>query len=146
MASILISGPAGAGKSAAARQEFAERRQRGELAVVADFQSIYVALTLAERGDDGRYPLRDPALLPTAEYIRRAIISGARQRDISVIATNSDGSPSRRQFLLNELGPGAAERVIDPGEAEVKRRLADRRTGALSSACEAAVGRWYNNL
>ena len=55
----------------------------------------------------GRYPLRNERLLPLTEYVRRAIITGATDRDITVIATNSDGDPARRAFLLGQLGEGA---------------------------------------
>ena len=66
-----------------------------------------------------RFPLRDDRLLPLTEYVRRAIISGAMARDIAVIATNSDGDSDRRAFLLDQLGPGATERIADPGEEVV---------------------------
>ena len=56
MASVLISGPAGASKSALARQILAAARLDGSLTVAADFQSIYAALALVERDPDGRYP------------------------------------------------------------------------------------------
>ena len=59
------------------------------------------------------------------EYVRRAIITGAVQRDIAVIATNSDGDPVRRRFLLDQLGAGAVERIIDPGQDIVSARLSD---------------------
>ena len=104
MAGILLSGPAGAAKSALAWRLLQDHPQ---LAIVADFQAIYAALTLAERDRRGRYPARDARLLPITEYVRRAAISGARERDIDVVATNSDGSPERRAFLLRELGPDA---------------------------------------
>ena len=139
MASILISGPAGGGKSAVAREELARR----PLAVLADFQAIYVALTGVTRGADRRYPLRVPSLLPIVEYVRRAIITTARGRGIEVVATNSDGDAARRRMLLAELGGGATERVVDPGEQEVVRRLSDRSTGSLDPACRSAINRWY---
>ena len=141
MAGILLSGPAGAAKSALARRLLAEST---ELAAIADFQLVYRALTDVERGRDGRYPLRDDRLLPLTEYVRRAIISGAVTRDIDVIATNSDGDPARRAFLLGQLGAGAVERIVDPGRNIVEARLSDPETGVLSSECDSAIGRWYS--
>ena len=141
MAGILLSGPAGAAKSALARRLLAEST---ELAAIADFQLVYRALTDVERGRDGRYPLRDERLLPLTEYVRRAIITGAVNRDIAVIATNSDGDPERRAFLLGQLGAGAVERIVDPGRNIVEARLSDPETGMLSSECDSAIGRWYS--
>lgn len=139
---ILLSGPAGAGKSQLARKML---RENPDLRAVADFQTIFAALSLVERGPDGRYPLRHAHddLLPLTEYIRRAVITGAVQRGLGLIVTNSDGDPARRNFLLSQMGPGAAERVVDPGEEIVKARLADPMDGALSSECEGAINRWY---
>ena len=143
MAGILLSGPAGAAKSALARRLL---RESPELAAIADFQAVYAALTGDLRGPDGRYPLRDDRLLPLTEYVRRAILGGALARDITVIATNSDGDPERRRFLLSQLGEGATERVVDPGRAVVAARLSDPETGELSGECDAALGRWYGRL
>ena len=143
MAGILLSGPAGAAKSALARRLLEEHPQ---LAVIADFQLVYRALTDVERGRDGRYPLRDERLLPVTEYVRRAIISAAVGRDIDVIATNSDGDPARRALLLSALGAGAVERIVDPGRDVVAARLADPATGELSIECNAAIGRWYSRV
>ena len=140
MANILLSGPAGAGKSAIARELLAARDGP---AVAADFQSLVVALLLLGRGADGRYPVRPEWILPLAEYARRAIVTGAVNRDIGVILTNSDGSDARRAFLLEQLGPGAVERIIDPGADVVRARLADPATGELSPECDAAVNRWF---
>ena len=81
-------------------------------------------------------------MLPTAEYIRRAIISAAVARQIRVLSTNSDGSKDRRDQLLALLGEGAVEQVVNPGRATVAARLADSRTGALSTACSGAINRW----
>ncbi len=143
MPSVLLSGPAGAAKSALARRLLEEHPQ---LAIIADFQLVYRALTDVERGRNGRYPLRDDRLLPITEYVRRAIITGATAREIDVIATNSDGDPERRAALLAALGPAAAERVVDPGREIVAARLADPETGELSDECDAAIGRWYGRL
>ncbi len=144
MASVLLSGPAGADKSQAARDRIAAAG--AGLIVAADFQSIYAALTLAERDRRGRYPPRDERLLPLVEYTRRAVISGARSRDIDVIATNSDGSPARREFLLRELGEDAVEEIVDPGELIVEARLTDPTTGELSEECAGAIRRWYGRF
>ena len=141
MPSVLLSGPAGAAKSALARRMFEERTG---LVVIADFQAIYAALTGDTRGPDGRYPLRDERLLPLVEYTRRAVVTGAVNREVEVVATNSDGNPERRRFLLEQLGAGATERIVDPGRDVVAARLADAETGALSSECEGAINRWYS--
>ena len=42
---------------------------------------------------------------------------------VDAIVTNSDGAPARREFLLALLGPGAEERVLDPGIDVVTERL-----------------------
>ena len=140
---ILLSGPAGAGKSAAAREILSAATSP---LVAADFQSILAALLLLERLPNGRYPNRNPAqaawLLPMAEAIRQTIITIAVDREIDVVATNSDGSPERRAFLLGRLGRGATERVIDPGIDVVTERLAGPDL-VLSDDCKQAVIRWY---
>ena len=64
-------------------------------------------------------------------------------RDIDVVVTNSDGSPERRKLLLEKLGPGATERIVDPGEDIVKARLSDSITGELEPECSRAISRWY---
>ena len=146
MANVLISGPAGSGKSAVAR-EMVEESSELVLVLVADIQSIVAALALLRRDPEtGKYPERDERVLPTAEYIRRAIISAAVARQIRVLSTNSDGSKDRRDQLLALLGEGAVEQVVNPGRATVAARLADSRTGALSTACSGAINRWYGRL
>ena len=143
MASILISGPAGANKSALARRLL---REANEATVAADFQSIYAALALVERDPSGRYPLRDERLLPLVEYVRQSILRGALAQELDIIVTSSDGDPKRRAFLLSKLGPGAVERIIDPGEAVVSARLSDPESGLLSDECGQAIQRWYSRV
>ena len=139
MASILLSGPAGGAKSQVAVELI--KNATGPT-ISADFTSIVVALLQLQRGPDGRYPVRPEWVLPLAEYVRQAAVNGAINRDIAVILTNSDGSPSRRDYLLKKLGPGATEQIIDPGEDVVRARLANPK-GNLSRECGKAIGRWY---
>ena len=146
MPSILLSGPAGANKSALARQL---RDESMGLAVVADFQTVYAALTGVQKDALGRYPLRDERLMPLTEYVRRAIITGAVSRGIDVIATNSDGDPARRDVLLAQLAVGTTaenapvERIVDPGRAIVEARLSRPHLGTLDPECTNALERWY---
>ncbi len=142
MAGLLISGPAGGGKSALARQILLETGQ----AVVIDFQTIYAALLLLNRDPEtGRYPERqaqDEYVLPLAEYTRRAMITGAVGRELFIICTNSDGDINRRIALM-DLFDGE-ERIIDPGRDVVRQRLT--LNGHFSSQCEEAIERWYDRL
>ena len=140
MPGILLSGPAGASKSALAIKLLAENP---ELAIAVDFQSLYRAIALVERDPSGRYPLRDERLLPLVEYLRRVLLSQGLERGFDVVATNSDGDPDRRSFLLGQLGAGAVERIVDPGIEVVQARLSDPLTGVLSDECGEAVARWY---
>lgn len=148
MAGLLLSGPAGAGKSQIARRRWEDHPGP---AVIADFQSLYAAVSGDARGLDGRFPLRDERLLATVEYLRATLIRAAVRRDIYVIATNSDGSQARRAELLALIGgesehrqEGAVEEVVDPGEDVVSARLADQATGVLSAECAQAIARWYH--
>ena len=144
MAGVLISGPAGAGKTALARQLM---DNAATPTVAADFQSLYAALLLLERLPSGRYPERlesQAYALAMAEYLRRVIMTAAAERDIDVITTNSDGAGTRRKALLDALGPGAVETAIDPGVGVVRSRLAVN--GVVSNQCETAINRWYGRL
>lgn len=144
MAGELVTGPAGAGKSAIARQILAALAVAG---IILDFQSLYAALLGLERGPDGRYPERlesDAHALRVAEYMRRAAITAAQADGLYAVVTNSDGSPQRRSFLLNLLGDGASERIVDPGREVVEARLSVG--GQLSDQCRAAIERYYSRL
>ena len=145
MPNLLLSGPAGAGKTAEARRIL---EASTEPTAVVDFQSLLVALTLLERQADGRYPPRRDSqaswLLPLTEFTRMAIIGAAQERGIDVVTTNSDGSPERRALLLSRLGPGATERIIDPGIQIVSERLSVN--GTLSDQCREAINRFYGRL
>ena len=146
MPNLLISGPAGAGKTAEARRLL---EAANEPTVVADFQTLLSALMLLERDPvTGRYPQRRESqaswLLPLTEYLRMAVIGAAQDRGVDVVTTNSDGSPERRALLLSRLGPGATERVIDPGIDIVTQRLSVE--GTLSPQCRSAIQRWTGRL
>ena len=143
MANLLVSGPAGAGKSAVARLR---RREMAQPAVIADFQSIYVAVSGDVRDDNGNYPERDPDLLQLVERERQRIIRDALEAEIGIVGTNSDGAQARREYLLGLLGPGATEELVDPGIDVVSARLSDPATGSLSDSCSSAISRWYSRL
>ena len=113
--------------------------------LAADFQSLYAAILLLERLPNGRYPEREQRhthALSMAEYLRQVIMRGAQERGITVVTTNSDGRPERRQNLLRGLGPGSREIIIDPGIELVSQRLSV--DGVLSENCNEAIRRWYS--
>ena len=145
MPGLLLSGPAGGGKTQAAAEVL---ETSNTPAVVVDFQQLYASLTGDERDPEtGRYPERQDRhsfLLPLVEYVRRAAITAAVERNIDPIVTNSDGDSQRRTFLLSLLGAGSEERVIDPGIATVTQRLSV--DGQLSRQCGDAIQRWYSRL
>ena len=118
---------------------------RQEPTILVDFQELYAALVGVNRLPSGRYPERRPQdayAIPLVEATRQTIIRTARESDLAIITTNSDGGADRRAFLLRILGPGSQERVIDPGRLVVESRL--EVNGALSEQCREAVSRWYS--
>ena len=141
MPGVLVSGPAGAGKSQRARQVLGETPGP---AVVVEFQELYASILGIRRLPSGRYPERlesDAYAMPLVEYTRRTIISAARERDIYTIVTNSDGDLERREALLSYIGPGSREVVVDPGRAIVEEALSI--DDELSEQCNKAIKRWY---
>ena len=142
MPGVLLSGPAGAGKTQEARRLMNESDTP---TVALDFQSLLAALLLLERDANGRYPPRRASqayALPIAEYLRQAGMTAAQGHEVDTIVTNSDGSTTRRAALLSRMGAGSVERVIDPGKAVVTKRLSSP-DGDLSDQCGEAIGRWY---
>ena len=78
----------------------------------------WLCWALSANPETGRFPERldaDAYALALAEFVRLSTIRAAREQEVDPIVTNSDGNRDRRGFLLGLLGPGATERVIDPG-------------------------------
>ena len=144
MPSILVSGPAGAGKTQVARELIAASLVP---TIMLDFQTIYAGLLGIERdATTRRYAERqeeDAHALRLAEYGRRALITGALAQGLDIIATNSDGNLTRRQTLLSLLGSGATERVVDPGIEVIRARLTFNEE--LSEQCQEAMRRWFGD-
>ena len=144
MPNLLLSGPAGSGKSQEARRLLAAAVVP---TVMIEFQQIYAGLLGVDRLPNGRYPARRPQdsfALPLSEYGRQALISGAIAQELDIVLTNSDGNADRRAFLLGRLGPTASERIIDPGISVVTERLSV--DGTLDPDCRNAIQRWYGRL
>ena len=145
MASILLSGPAGANKSGEARRLLAAATVP---TIMIEFQELYAScLGIRRNPETGRYPARRPQdayALPMAEYLRQAAITGAIAQELDILLTNADGDTDRRAFLLQRLGPGATERVIDPGIEVVTERLSV--DGTLDPDCASAISRWFGRL
>ena len=145
--SVIISGPAGAGKTERARELIADLQAEGLQPIAADFQSLYAALGLVSRGEDGRYPERAENasyILGMVEYLRSTIARRALADDMPVVATISERPEGARyQSLLALLGGAARQETIDPGPEEIIRRLS--RNGELSSQCFNAVNRWFTS-
>ena len=134
----IVRGPAGGGKSQWIRERI------GPADVLVDYTALWAALTAAERGPDGKYPIRldgDPRLA-LVEWVRMAAIRQAAERELSGYVTTSDSRPEAVERLQAAGATGPVE-TVDPGEAVVRARLADAVTGALSPQCEVALARWY---
>ena len=145
MASLLLTGPPGAGKTREAERLLSVASLP---TIIVDFQQILASLLGLRRDPEtGRYPLRRPEhdyALEEAEYTRLSQIGRARDRGWDVIATNGTGTPQRRQYLLSVLPVGAAEVIIDPGRDVVTRNLTVN--GVFDPQCAAAISRYYDRL
>ena len=137
--SVLISGPAGAGKTQRAR--FLQQEHGG---MVSDFQQTYADLLGIERDPaTGRYPPRRPEdryIMSIVQEQRRVAVATAQARGMPIYFTNSLGEEGRRRALIQSLGPNAAEETIDPGEPEVVRRL------SVNGRLSASMPRGYRPL
>ena len=122
--SVIISGPAGAGKTQRAQELIAELQAEGLEPIAADFQSLYAALLLVSRNEDGRFPERadDAAyILGMVEYIRSTIARRALADDMPVVA----------RFRSGRTGP-----AIGRWRRCLAARLARKRlTQALTRSC-----------
>ena len=145
MPNVLLSGSAGSGKSQIARQMVAD----GDADVVVDFQSVLASLLQLRRQEDGRYPPRDERaerLMPMVEYLRATAIRYGVEAELNVVVTNSDGDQTRRNLLLERLGPNAVERVVEIDRSVAVARLSDPVTGTLSQQCTDSISRWFDRL
>lgn len=165
MASLtLVQGPAGGGKSAVIR----DMVQAGEVQVAADVTALWAALGLVQRDPEtGRYPVRDeddPAL-ETALYVQAVAVRQALDagRDVAV-TTSRRGQESRWRAVAESIGAPFRARTVDPGEAEVARRLVEGYgvdvgvtddagidpiesldDPRLTDECRKAMARWYRS-
>ena len=136
----LIEGPAAGGKS----QHVEALVEAGTVQVVADVTALWVALSGAKRGPDGRYPIRrddDPAL-HTARYLQAVAVRHALEQGADVAVTASRPLQAARWRHVS-TSHTLEVTTVDPGEAVVRQRLALPETGELSPECQRAIDRWF---
>lgn len=134
----VVAGPPGGGKSRWIRERMAEDPSL----MVVDYTAMYAALTGQRRDSEGRYPIRstgDPKLATVAGVWTRAVehLAFTGQRGF-VTTAKRDRIPS-----ILELADTKRVRVVDPGEAIARQRLADLYGGILPPECENALAGWY---
>ena len=143
MASLLIAGPPGAGKTAVALDALGLATVP---TVLVEFTALWAALRGIERDPDtGAYPVRaddDPAAGLTFA-VMLAAIRAALRRDVQVIATT--GSRDRIPDLLEELGPGTRQQTVEVPREEAAANLARRYGSPVPQQCERALNRWYDD-
>lgn len=140
---IHVEGPGGGGKS----QLIARMLAAGEVQIVSDVTMLWAALSGAVRDPEtGLYPVRlddDPALALArylqATAVRQGLEDGA---DVAVTSSAPDQGP-RWERLADDADVEFQQRTVDPGRAEITRRLTDQATGILSDQCANVIRRWY---
>lgn len=137
MAILPIVGPAGSGKSQIVDTE----RRPGD--VLIDFTALWVALTGATRGPDGRYPTRednDPSL-PLVSAAYWFTLEEAVRRQLSGHVT----SASRANVERLETITGRKARVVDakPGPLLARLTEVDDDGEYLDRQCVSAARRWW---
>ena len=141
MSLTLVEGPAGGGKSGVTALMLAA----GEIDVLADVTQLWVALSGAVRGADGRYPVRldDDTALALARYLQAAAVRQGLQDGADVAVTTSRrGQQNKWSAMALDAGTDFFYRTVDPGRDVVEARLSDE-DGQLSEACDQAIRRWY---
>ena len=137
----LIEGPAGGGKSQLAR----DMKEAGEIHLVADITGLWAAVTLAQRGPDGKYPPRlsnDPGL-DAARYLQTTLVRFGLSQGLNVgVTTSQGGQIPKWQSLADSMDTFLGVRTVDPGQSVARERLADA-NGNLDPECEDALARWY---
>ena len=129
-----IVGPAGAGKS----QHIEQEQKPGD--IIIDYTRLWVALTGAVRGPDGKYPDRtdDDPSLALVNAVKQFALSQAIERELDGYVTSSASA----EVPKLEARTGQVATVLDPGQTAVEKRLADR-FGTVSDQCRKALRRWY---
>ena len=122
---LLISGPAGGGKSQEARRLLAAAVVP---TIMIEFQDLYASVLGIRRDPEtGRYPPPGRPQDAFASTDGGVPASGGDHgritQELDIVLTNSDGNADRRAFLLGRLGGAASETVIDPGISVVTERL-----------------------
>ena len=134
-----VAGPAGSGKS----QLIAAERGPGDILI--DFTAIWVALTGATRGEDGRYPTRedDDPSLPLASALYWFGVSEAVKRELSGYVTTA----SRANVERLERMTGVKARIVEPEPGPLIARLTevDGDGEYVEGQCVSAVRRWWTN-
>ena len=138
MAVNILRGPVAGGKS-----QWLDENAPDDLRI--DATPLWSALRGIERRPDGTYPVRmdDDDGLRVALYLKSVAIRFSAQENIEAWVTTSNSSPETIERLRG-LGAGGRVQTLDPGEQEIRRRLADPDTGELDPQCDRAVLRWYS--
>ena len=137
MSVTVVAGPAGGGKG----RFVADIADDGDVIIDSGLlrAALFPGLAGVILGDETSDILR------FIQWVRWAAVRHAGEVQASGIVTTSD--PRDIDRILALTGGTRAEnlRIVDPGRAEVLRRLAKSQPGR-DSACTEAVDRWYGRL